>query len=103
MIITRFSKSSVPVQVDFVPKDKKEKPVKRSVKGSVHFTPGAIRLITESEYAYIEKYRKDVFVQLSVVAKIEEPKEEKLVEKVVEEPKEEKPVVKVAKRERRNK
>lgn len=97
MVKFEVSKSSLPVQVsDFGPK------VVRTSKGALYLYPGIVRTVSDSEWAWIEKNRQDVFVSLRPVAQLSEsPAALADVEPIEDKPVEETP--KVDRRSRRKK
>lgn len=69
MPIIQTSRGMLPVQVEFVGKEAEG--LKRSVKGSLHLTPGCTKVITQGELDYIEKCNKELFKKLHVVPGVE--------------------------------
>lgn len=76
MVIVKISPRAPNTQIEFPDKVKK-----RSVKGSLHFTPNSTKQITEEELKHIQENEKDFADHVFVVAKVDKPKEEKASEK----------------------
>ena len=86
MPLVQVPKTVSPKQIeipDEVKEKGKEKPKKvvRSVKGSLHFKPGAVKIISSDEYKIIKEVDKAFADKLQVLNKDIEPETEKKAKK----------------------